>query len=127
MTKIPIPRQKTQNASGAGTGATIGAVVGGIAAAIPALGLLIIPGIGQLLAAGPIAIILGGVAAGGVAGGLLGALVQLGVTVEDAKKYENLIEQGKILVLVENKENLRDDVHTAFRENKSITSDQSWD
>lgn len=117
--------KSSQNASGAGAGATIGAVLGGLAAAVPALGLLIIPGIGPLLAAGPIVAILGGVVAGGVAGGLLGALVQMGVTEEDAKKYESYIDQGKILVLVENRENLREDVNSTFRANRNIT-DQTW-
>ncbi len=108
-----------------GTGAAIGGVLGGVAAALPALGLLVIPGIGPLLAAGPIALILGGVVAGGVAGGLVGVLVQLGVTEEDAKEYENYIDQGKILVLVENKEDRRADVQNSFRENNSIVGDRN--
>ena len=112
---------KTKSDNGkVGTGATVGAVLGGVAAAIPALGLLVIPGIGPLLAAGPVAAILGGVVAGGVAGGLVGVLAQLGVNEEDAKEYENHIEQGKILVLVENKANWREDVQTTFRQNNSI-------
>lgn len=104
-----------------GAGAAVGGTIGGIAAALPFLGLLVIPGIGPLLAAGPIAGILGGVIAGGVAGGLVGGLVQLGVREEDAKEYEQHIEQGKILVLVENRENLRDDVHTTYRQYNSRT------
>ena len=109
-----------------GKGAAIGAVLGGIAAALPALGLLVIPGIGPLLAAGPIAIILGGVITGGVAGSLVGVLVKLGVGEEDAKEYENYIEQGKILVLVENRENLREDVNATFRQNNNILADHNW-
>ena len=89
-----------------GAGAAVGGTLGGIAAALPFLGLVVIPGIGPLLAAGPIVGILGGVAAGGVAGGLIGGLVQLGVREENAKEYEQHIEQGKILMLVENRENL---------------------
>ncbi|SMP70657.1 general stress protein [Anoxynatronum buryatiense] len=110
----------------AGTGAVVGGTVGGIAAALPALGLLAIPGIGPFLAMGPIAGILGGVVAGGVAGGLVGGLVQLGVREEDAKEYERQIEQGKILILVENKENWRDQVNTSFSQNNNLVADRSW-
>lgn len=112
--------------SAVGTGAVIGGALGGIAAALPALGLLAIPGIGPLLAAGPIAAIVGGVVAGGVAGGLVGGLVELGVSEEDAKKYEHQIEQGKILILVENKENYRNDVNNTYRQNNNIINGQNW-
>lgn len=120
---------KTEGDAGSsiGTGAAIGGALGGIAAALPALGLLAIPGIGPLLAAGPIAAIVGGVVAGGVAGGLVGGLVELGVREEDAKKYEHQIEQGKILILVENKENYRDDVNNTYRQNNNIINGQNWD
>lgn len=101
-------------------GAAIGGTIGGIAAAIPALGLLAIPGIGPILAAGPIAVILGGVLAGGVAGGLIGAFVKMGINEEDAKKYEYQLEQGKIIVLVENRENLRNEVFTTYRQNNNF-------
>lgn len=111
---------ETQRGGGkAGTGATIGAVLGGVAAALPALGLLVIPGVGPFLAAGPIAVILGGVIAGGVAGGLIGALVKLGVNEEDARIFENDIEQGKILVLVEKWENLSEAVQNIFTQSNS--------
>ena len=103
-----------------GAGAAIGGTIGGIAAAIPALGLLAIPGIGPILAAGPIAVILGGVLAGGVAGGLIGAFVKMGINEEDAKKYEYQLEQGKIIVLVENRENLRNEVFTTYRQNNNF-------
>ncbi len=120
---------KTEGDAGAsiGTGAVIGGALGGIAAALPALGLLAIPGIGPLLAAGPIAAIVGGVVAGGVAGGLVGGLVELGVSEEEAKKYEDQIKQGKILILVENKENYRDDVYSTYRQNNSINYGQNWE
>lgn len=107
-------------------GAAVGGTLGGLAAALPALGLLSIPGIGPIMAAGPIAGILGGVISGGVAGGLIGALVKLGVDEEDAKDYEYLIEQGKILILVENREDLRDDAYMAFRQNNTLVGERNW-
>src|SRR3982751_5345163 len=45
---------KTEAAEGAGIGAATGAVAGGAAGILASLGLLAIPGIGGLLAAGPI-------------------------------------------------------------------------
>ncbi len=103
-----------------GPGAAIGATLGGMTAALPALGMLLVPGVGPLLAAGPIAIILGGAITGGIAGGLLGALVELGINEEDAKEYENYINQGKILVIVKNREGLGDDINNTFKQNNSI-------
>ena len=107
-------------------GAAIGGALGGLYAALPALGLVTIPGIGPILAAGPLAGILGGVVAGGVTGGLIGALVELGVDEEEAKNYEYLVDQGKIIILVENKENLRDDVYMAFRQNNTLVGGRKW-
>lgn len=103
-----------------GAGAAIGGTIGGIAAALPALGLLAIPGIGPILAAGPIAVILGGVVAGGVAGGLIGAFTKMGVNEVDAKNYEHQLDQGKIIVLVENRDNMRDEVFNTYRQNNNF-------
>lgn len=103
-----------------GTGAAIGGTIGGIAAALPALGLLAIPGIGPILAAGPLAVILGGVVAGGVAGGLIGAFTKMGIDEVDAKNYEHQLNEGKIIVLVENRENMRDEVFNTYRQNNNF-------
>lgn len=103
-----------------GTGAAIGGTLGGIAASLPALGVLAIPGIGPILAAGPLAVILGGVIAGGVTGGIIGAFLEMGVSEKDAEDYQYQLDQGKIIVLVENRENMRKDVYRTFRENNSL-------
>ncbi|WP_422486572.1 general stress protein [Gudongella sp. DL1XJH-153] len=107
-------------------GAAIGGTLGGLYAALPALGLVTVPGIGPILAAGPIAGVLGGIVAGSVTGGLIGALVELGVDEEDAKNYEYLVEEGKILILVENREDLRDDAYMAFRQNNTLVGGRNW-
>lgn len=103
-----------------GTGAAIGGTIGGIAAALPALGLLAIPGIGPILAAGPLAVILGGIVAGGVAGGLIGAFTKMGIDEVDARNYEHQLNEGKIIVLVENRENMRDEVFNTYRQNNNF-------
>jgi outer membrane lipoprotein SlyB len=105
-----------------GKGAAIGGTLGGLAAALPALGVLAIPGIGPILAAGPIAVIFGGVVAGGVAGGLIGALTEMGVSSVNAKDYEYQLDQGKIIVLVDNIDNMYDEVYSIYNQNNSLTN-----
>ena len=93
-----------EHASGAGKGAGIGAALGGVGGLIAGLAGLAIPGIGPILAAGPIAAALGGALGGAglgaAAGGLIGALTDMGVPEEEAREYENQVRQGKTLVTV---------------------------
>lgn len=105
-------RGGTNAAGGAMTGAGTGAVLGALAGLAVANGIL--PGLGTLFVAGPLATALGltGVAAttaagamtGAAAGGLLGALAGLGVKEEDAKLYEERVKLGGILVAAQTAE-----------------------
>jgi hypothetical protein len=85
-------------------GAAAGAVVGGLAAGalgwLVGIGSLAIPGVGPLIAAGPIMAALSGAAAGGAVGGLAGALVGLGIPEYEAKQYEGKVKNGNILISV---------------------------
>lgn len=88
-----------------GDGLVAGAATGG---AIGLTGLLVgmssfaIPGIGPLLAAGPIIATLGGAAAGSVVGGgLSGAFKNAGLSSEEASRYEEDVNNGKILIIVD--------------------------
>ncbi len=82
----------------AGKGAAIGGGVGATLAAIAAIGTtLALPGLG-LLIAGPIAAALAGGGAGALTGGLIGALVGHGIPEEDAKRYEQGIKDGGIVM-----------------------------
>jgi hypothetical protein len=85
-------------AEGAGTGAGIGAGVGGAAGLLAGLGLLAIPGLGPVVAAGWLAATAAGAAAGAAAGGIVGALTQAGVSEEDADAYAEGIRRGGTLV-----------------------------
>jgi uncharacterized protein YjbJ (UPF0337 family) len=86
---------------GAGKGAAIGGGVGATLAAIAAIGTtLALPGIG-LLIAGPIAAGLAGAGAGALSGGLIGALIGHGIPEEHAKRYEQGIREGGIVMGVE--------------------------
>jgi hypothetical protein len=87
-------------ASGATTGATAGAVVGGGAGLLAALGVIAIPGIGPLVAAGVLATTLVGAAGGSVVGGLIGALTDYGLSEDDAHVYSEAVRRGSSLVTV---------------------------
>ena len=86
----------------AGEGAAIGATVGGIGGLLAGLGLLVIPGVGPIVAAGwlgaTIVGALGGAAVGGAAGGLVGALTHAGVPEADAHIYAEGVRRGGSLV-----------------------------
>ena len=64
------------------------------------VGSLAIPGVGPLIAAGPILAALSGAALGGVAGGLTGALVGLGIPEYEAQQYEGKLREGNLLLSV---------------------------
>lgn len=85
-------------AEGAGAGAGIGAGVGGAAGLLAGLGLLAIPGLGPVVAAGWLASTAVGAAAGAATGGIVGALTQAGVSEEDAHRYAEGVRRGGTLV-----------------------------
>jgi hypothetical protein len=87
-------------AEGAATGATLGATVGGVAGLLAGLGMIAIPGIGPVVAAGWLASTAAVAAAGGVAGGILGAMTEAGVSEEDAHVYAEGVRRGGSLLTV---------------------------
>jgi len=90
----------TKAPEGAATGATTGAVVGGVLGWLAGIGTLAIPGLGPLIAAGPIMAALSGAAAGGTLGGITGSLIGLGIPEFEAKKYEGRVKAGSVLISV---------------------------
>jgi len=84
-------------AMGAGTGAAIG----GLAGLLLSLTSLAIPGIGPVLAAGPLAAIIAGAGIGATAGGLISGLTRLGVPEEDANYYAEGVRRGGTLISVD--------------------------
>ncbi|HEX4294905.1 MAG TPA: hypothetical protein VHZ29_12290 [Rhizomicrobium sp.] len=86
-------------AQGARTGAGIGGVAGGAVGLATGLGLLAIPGVGPVVALGWAAATLAGAVTGGVAGGAVGALVESGVSKDDADVYAEAIRRGGALVV----------------------------
>lgn len=84
--------------SGGATGAGIGGALGGAAGLLAGLGLLAIPGLGPVVAAGWLAATAVGAAAGAVTGGVVGALVDAGVSKEHADVYAESVRRGGTLV-----------------------------
>lgn len=91
----------TYAADGAATGAATGGILGGLGGVLVGIGALAIPGIGPIIAAGPIVAGITGAAAGSGIGGLIGALIGMGIPEEEAKQYNTYFDEGKILVLVD--------------------------
>lgn len=78
------------------SGAVTGGVLGGIAGFALGAGALAIPGLGAVIAAGPIAGLLSGAATGGIAGGL----VDWGIPRDRGEFYEGEVKQGNIVATV---------------------------
>ena len=95
-----VHEKNTKSPEGAATGAVSGAVLGGALGWLAGIGMLAIPGVGPLIAAGPIMAALAGVGAGGALGGFTGALVGLGIPEYEAKRYEGRVRNGGILLSV---------------------------
>ena len=90
----------TKAPEGATTRAAAGGVTGGVIGLLAGIGALAIPGVGPLIAAGPIMAALSGAAIGGTAGGIVGGLVGLGIPEIEAKRYEEKLKTGNYLIAV---------------------------
>jgi len=77
-------------------GTLTGGTLGGIGGLLLGAGALVIPGIGPILAAGPIAAAVGGAIAGGITGGL----IDWGIPAEASQHYEQEVIQGSILAMI---------------------------
>jgi hypothetical protein len=109
---------------GVATGAGVGAAVGGLGGLLIGLGALAIPGIGPVLAAGPIASALIGAGVGAVTGGLIGALVDAGVPEEQANLYAEGVRRGGTLVKVTAPEDRVDEANRIMDRFNPIDIDQ---
>src|SRR6478735_10938948 len=92
--------KNTKAPEGTTTGVAAGGAIGGTLGLLAGIGALAIPGVGPLIAAGPIMGALAGVGVGGTLGGLVGALVGLGIPEYEAKRYEGRLKEGGVLLSV---------------------------
>lgn len=81
-------------------GTLTGGALGGLAGLAMGAGALLIPGFGPIIAAGPLAGVLTGALTGGVAGGL----IDYGLPEESSKRYEQHLQQGKVLAVIKTEE-----------------------
>jgi hypothetical protein len=90
----------TKTPEGIATGAGAGAAVGGVLGWLVGIGAIAIPGIGPLVAAGPVVAALAGAGAAGATGGLVGGLIGAGIPEIEAKRYAGRIREGGYLISV---------------------------
>ncbi|TMC57730.1 MAG: hypothetical protein E6J26_05930 [Chloroflexi bacterium] len=106
------------------TGTGTGAVLGGAAGLLVGLTALVIPGIGPVIAAGQLGAALAtgliSTSVGAVAGGVLGALADLGMTQEDANYYVEAVRRGGTLVTVGADDQLTPRVEDLLRRHGAI-------
>lgn len=101
-------RRDVPGGSGPATGMGVGAALGGLGGLLVGLGMLAIPGIGPLAAAGPLATALAGAGLGAVGGALVGALVQLGIPEDEAQHYAEGVRRGGTVVAVRTEDEAAD-------------------
>jgi len=99
-TKAFAHEKNTKAPEGTTAGVTAGGAIGGTLGLLAGIGALAIPGVGPLIAAGPIMAALAGMGVGGAVGGLIGALVGMGIPEYEAKRYEGKIKEGGVLLSV---------------------------
>jgi hypothetical protein len=95
-----VTESGTKAPEGAAVGAGSGAAVGGALGWLVGVGALAIPGIGPVIAAGPIIAALAGIGVGGALGGFAGSLIGVGISDEQATRYEGRLAKGGILVAI---------------------------
>lgn len=93
-------KQKSGNGTSIGENIAGGAVFGALGGLLLELAALAIPGIGPIIAAGPLATTLAGAGIGAVGGGIVGAIKEMGVPAREANLYAESIKRGDTLVSV---------------------------
>ncbi|HEU5047266.1 MAG TPA: hypothetical protein VFT64_05410 [Rickettsiales bacterium] len=116
----PVNDEGERATRGGAAGALFGGSIGALVAGLTAVGNIVVPGMG-LLASGPLTAILAGLGTGAVAGGLSGALISAGFAVDDAKKYENEVKRGKVVLIVHTTDERKDAARTIMQTSNATT------
>jgi hypothetical protein len=117
---------------GAAAGAVGGGVLGGVLGLLVGVGALAIPGIGPVLAAGPLAAALGtagastlvGAGIGAATGGIVGALVGAGIPEEDAHFYAEGVRRGGTLVMAKTSDEMANNAYTIMQRAGAVDVDE---
>ncbi|MCJ2071473.1 hypothetical protein MKK75_22185 [Methylobacterium sp. J-030] len=107
-----------------GTGATVGTVLGGGAGLLAGLGLLAIPGLGPVVAAGWLVATVTGAGVGAAAGGLIGGLTGAGLSEGEAETYAEGIRRGGTLVTIRADDSRAEQVLSILAQAGSIDLDE---
>ncbi|SPF49566.1 conserved hypothetical protein [Candidatus Sulfopaludibacter sp. SbA4] len=99
-TKDFAHEKNTKAPEGLATGVAAGGIAGGVLGWLTGIGALVIPGLGAFIAAGPILGALAGAGAMGTLGGIIGALIGMGIPEYEARRFEGRIRDGGILLSV---------------------------
>jgi hypothetical protein len=114
----------SDTAKDAGAGAGIGAGVGGLGGLLAGLGVMAIPGVGPVVAAGwLVATAVGaaaGAAVGGAAGGLIGSLTEAGVPEDEANLYAEGVRRGGTLVTARVEDMKAAEAQSILSQHKSV-------
>ena len=94
------PRDNSERLKGLTAGAVSGGVLLGTIGGLIGLASFVIPGLGLIVVAGPIATALADAAAGGAAGVIAGALMGMRIPEHNAQQYEKTVREGNILMSV---------------------------
>lgn len=107
-------------ATGSGTGATLGTVLGGGAGLLAGLGMLAIPGVGPIVAAGWLVATLTGAGVGAAAGSLAGSLTGAGVSEADAHVHAEGVRRGGAVVTVRTDDAMQEAVEAVLDGRKPV-------
>lgn len=129
-TKDFAHEHSTKAPEGAVAGAGVGGVTGGVVGLLAGIGALAIPGVGPLIAAGPIMAALSGMAVGATVGGIAGGLIGMGIPEFEAKRYEDRVKGGAILMSAHSESSamttrIKEIFKTAGAEDISTTSEKA--
>jgi len=93
-------------------GVVTGGILGGLAGLLIGAGSLVVPGLGIIAAAGPIA----GLISGAITGGVVGGLIDLGIPEEKSKEYEHHIKSGKVLFSMKSGDEKVDSISSVLKD-----------
>ena len=103
-----------------GSGDGLGAAVGGAAGLLTGLGIMAIPGLGPVVAAGWLASTALGVAAGGVTGGIVGSLISAGVPEDHAHIYSEAVRRGGTMLSIKAEDHNVTTIHSVLDEHEPL-------
>lgn len=130
-----VVKEKTSLATTTEIGAIAGGAIGGVGGLLVGLNVvtLAIPGIGEVVAAVDLLTVLGatllGAGIGAFSGGIVGALVGLGLPEHEAHVYAEGVKRGNILITVQSPTERMAEVTTIFRQANAVdisTRRQEW-